>query len=479
MSPPMWPPQSQGQQQQQPQKAAFAGPSPSSSTAGGVLGGGISGGAWAQQDGFAGQQGLLPQGAFTGRRTPSPEPSSSQPAGSPRIPAPPAADASGPLSPGAAAAAAAAAGPSGLTGEDAGGCSSKPGLAPLQTAKVLRAAEKQPNSPSDLPAASLRKVALLRSLLARAEQQFHQQQGGTAHHQPQPTRMQQGSGTQASALQQQDPQQHQQQDEAAANRPPWMQPWGVLPSSSQGQEQQQQLPALPPRPVTPWEMSSDDMDCSSASSVVESETSSSQQGPLDPGLQIGMDQDQAASALLCREVLFPAGDNGAAGAVGSMHAHDQQSYGGRARHNMQLPFFNQGAAEPVFGPAVSHTEQQQQQGLGQCGDAGSSGGSSLGQPPLPPQHQQRRSSMLAARQGSPELSRQKLEELRAKALASTHQLTCLTQEDLHSLQLGLASRRGSVDSHTPSGLQPAEQQQRQGVPSCALPPALRRHSSHF
>jgi hypothetical protein len=136
---------------------------------------------------------------------------------------------------------------------------------------------------------------------------------------------------------------------------------------------------------------------------------------------------------------------------------------------MQLPFFNQAGADSALGPAsaqqapecVNPQQQQQQQQ----------------QPSSRPGHgQQRRSdsSMLAARQGSPELSRQKLEELRAKALASTHQLTCLTQEDLHSLQLGLASRRGSVDSHAPSGLQQEGSRDEQGIP-----PALRRHSSHI
>jgi hypothetical protein len=333
----------------------------------------------------------------------------------------------------------------------------------LQTAKVLRAAEKQPNSPSDLPAASLRKVALLRSLLARAEQQFHQQQCGSGQpgcgHQLQPTRMQQGSSGLSCVPQDADQQQQQDADVNSSSRPPWMQPWGVVRGINQGQQQQQheQLPVLPPRPVTPWDMSSDDMDCSSASSVVDSDASSSQQGPLDPGgSQLGLDHDQAASALLCREVLVPAEDEGGSMTQGQQQQQDLRGYGRRARQNVQLPFFSQAAAE-------------QQQGASQC-----SGG------PGQQQQQQRRSSLLAARQGSPELSRQKLEELRAKALASTHQLTCLTQEDLHSLQLGLASRRGSVDSHTPSGLQPSGQQQQvQQGEMDPTPPGLRRHSSHI
>jgi hypothetical protein len=286
-----------------------------------------------------------------------------------------------------------------------------------------------------------------------------------------------------------------------------MQPWGVLPagdSRSQGeqqlqQQQQQQLPVLPPRPVTPWDVSSDDMDCSSASSAVDSDASSSQQGPQDPAgvllLQklAGVDQDQTASALLCREVLFPAagqessdcvvqGPPTAAGVLPQQQvqqAQEQRGYGSsRTRqHNMQLPFFNQAPGEPASGPVYGPAQQQQQQGFGTCGSP------SHHPPPLPPQQQPgRRSSMHhAPRQGSPELSRQRLEELRARALASTHQLTCLTQEDLHSLQLGLASRRGSVDSsssHAPSGLQPGvhQQQQQRAAP---LPPALRRHSSHI
>jgi hypothetical protein len=336
----------------------------------------------------------------------------------------------------------------------------------------VRAAEKQPASPSDLPAASLRKVALLRSLLARAEQQFHQQQGSGGQQQPaQPSRMQQGSAGQPTAFQQQ----RQQSDAEASSRPPWMQPWGVVPDSSAGQQQQQpqqQPPVLPPRPVTPWDMSSDDMDCSSASSVMDSFASSSQSGLQEPaGVQQGVEQDQAASALLCREVLqFPAGEDSSAWAVGSMQPQLQQdacSFGGRARQSMQLPFFNQAGTDAAVGPAAGQQlaaciSPQQQQHVQHSSCSGHA--------------QQRRSdsSTRVARQGSPELSRQKLEELRAKALASTHQLTCLTQEDLHSLQLGLASRRGSVDSHAPSGLQQEGSRDEEGIP-----PALRRHSSHI
>jgi hypothetical protein len=230
------------------------------------------------------------------------------------------------------------AGQGGVAGDEAGS-SNRPGLPPLQTAKVIRAAEKQPASPSDLPAASLRKVALLRSLLARAEQQFQQQQGVSGQ-QPQ----QQGVGPQSAAQQpsrmaqqgfadtpppsytpeqQQDtaptaPLQHQQQqqegvgpDNTSSSRLPWMQPWGAHSCSSTGpptlqgsfQQGRGQQPLLPPRPVTPWDMSSDDMDCSSASSVVESD-SSSQQGPGGSGLMqqasFDGDQDQAASTLLCQ-----------------------------------------------------------------------------------------------------------------------------------------------------------------------------------
>lgn len=344
-SPPTWPPQSLPLH-----KHPYLAPSPgSASGTGGLLG------AWGPHgDGALGQQqqqhstGPLPAAAVcAGHRTPSPEPCSCPMlASSPRGQTAPAADASLPGSGSAAAAgegpgAGNVAGQGGVAGDEAGS-NNRPGLPPLQTAKVIRAAEKQPASPSDLPAASLRKVALLRSLLARAEQQFQQQQGASGQ-QPQ----QQGVGPQSAAQQpsrmaqqgfadtpppsctpeqQQDtspaaPLQHQQQqqegvgpDNTSSSRLPWMQPWGALSCSStgpptlqgsfqQGRGQQPLLPVLPPRPVTPWDMSSDDMDCSSASSVVESD-SSSQQGPGGSGLMqqasFDGDQDQAASTLLCQ-----------------------------------------------------------------------------------------------------------------------------------------------------------------------------------
>jgi hypothetical protein len=186
--------------------------------------------------------------------------------------------------------------------------------------------------------------------------------------------------------------------------------------------------------------------------------------------------------------------------VGAMQGRqDQQerSYcSSRSRHNMQLPFYQAAVEQPLFGPAgpvpaapapldASFLLEQQQQLLPHptlpvLQSAGSSSAAG-GPPPLLPQQQRqsRRSSVHgpSAKQGgsSPELSRHRLDELRAKALASTRQLTCLTQEDLHSLQLGLASpRRGSVDSsHAPSGLQ------HEGARGLSPPPALRRHSSHI
>jgi hypothetical protein len=377
LSPPTWPPQSLPLH-----KPPFLAPFPGSASGTGRLLG-----AWGPHgDGALGQQqqqpgtGPLPAAAVcAGHRTPSPEPCSCPTlASSPHGQTAPAADASLPGSGSAAAAGGGAGagnvtgqgGVAGATGDEAGSSSSRPGLPPLQTAKVIRAAEKQPASPSDLPAASLRKVALLRSLLARAEQQFQQQQGAGGQQPPQ----QQGGGPQPAAQQpsrmaqqgfadtpppsctseqQQDatpaaPLQHQQQqegvgpDNASSSRLPWMQPWGALSCSStgplalqgsfqQGQRgQQPMLPVLPPRPVTPWDMSSDDMDCSSASSVVESD-SSSQQGPGGSGLMqqdsFDGDQDQAASTLLCQVSI---------------------EGGGCARHRTEWQCFNLSASGPSY-----------------------------------------------------------------------------------------------------------------------------------
>lgn len=474
----------------------------------------------------------------------------------------------------------------GSPGGGSGGSSKPSGLPPLQTAKVLRAAEKQPASPSDLPAASLRKVALLRSLLARAEQQYQQQQtcfGGQQQQaaQQQPSRMQQAApaaggafgGGILSAAAQQPQTQHQpgvgDGSNSSSSTPLWMQPWGAsipggagLSSSvgggggnsssmggflsnprhggnSQQQQLQQQQHVLPPRPVTPWDMSSDDMDCSSASSVMDSDGSSSQHGPplvdclhglLPPagfaaattaaaagsgrrgassgggsggGCQ-GDPHSAANAALLCEEVLGPeepvgeaagGGDGSSRGMCRSSSNADcmltqpqEQRLGARARQqNMQLPFFQQGPCAATEGPAVgaagaragspSHQHHHRRHRHHHQQERQEPGDSMLATGAAAPSE----AAAAAARRGSsPELSRQKLEELRAKALASTSQLTCLTQEDMHSLQMGLASRRGSADSssHTPSGLQ--QESTRTAAAAAAgagaAPAGLRRHT---
>jgi len=473
VSPPTWPPQLKHPLQ----TPAFQSASPSSPA------GGVFSGVWLQDVHSSGRQGTAAQAGVRHSSTPSPE-SGSRSAQhsatvSPRIAAAAAPAVAGGGGCAAAAAAACAGGPEAGPGE------AKSGLPPLQTAKVLRAAEKQPNSPSDLPAASLRKVALLRSLLARAEQQFHQQQGGSHQQhqqQQQPTRMQQPPAAlfgESATAQQQLP------ASDAHSKAPWVQPWAAgCVGSAALQQHQQQLSALPPRPVTPWELSSDDMDCSSASSVVDSEGSSSQQGLQETaGPPTGRSQqDQAASVLLCDEVLFPSLEQKGSDGWQQAPQHNpqqqqqqqqqQQRFGCRGRDAVQLPFFNQAAVEPVFGPAgcaaagsCPALHPQHQLGTAHGNDASTS---------QQQQHshcQQQQPDGACERQCSLELSRQALEALRARALASTNQLTCLTQEDLHSLQLGLTSRRGSCDSHTPSGLHEATRP--------PTPPALRRHSSHI
>jgi hypothetical protein len=82
----------------------------------------------------------------------------------------------------------------------------------------------------------------------------------------------------------------------------------------------------------------------------------------------------------------------------------------------------------------------------------------------PEQHQQEQHMR------SLELTAERLQQLRAKALASTSRLTELEPEDLASLQLSISAsqaRRGSAD-HNPSHLH-----------SARAAAEARRHSSHI
>lgn len=210
------------------------------------------------------------------------------------------------------------------------------------------------------------------------------------------------------------------------------------------------------------------MECSS-SSLCDSDSEAHQQ--RGRAAAVASDADLATSALLCTEVL-PLSN---AEMLSGHHQQQQQRQNvAWPRHHLAAPKQQQqqgylaGCPPLPFGPqlpsqlgqhgpwvAQQHNtlqQAQQQQPMRQ----------QVLQPPAQHQQDQQPTSL--------ELTAERLQQLRAKALASTSRLTELEPEDLASLQLSITAsqaRRGSAD-HTPSHLH-----------SARAAAEARRHSSHI
>lgn len=203
-----------------------------------------------------------------------------------------------------------------------------------------------------------------------------------------------------------------------------------------------------------------EMECSSGNDSPDSITCSAAM-PLQVGLE------EAASSLLCTEVL--PGNSQDLHTINRQQQQQQQHCA--ANEADQQPASGLEPSPWLVNPMHDHaqkpykqhheaplqrlqTQQQQRQQQSQL--------------PLP---QQNPSQMLPpqSKLRLPELSQDRLEALRAKAIASTSKLTDLEPEDLHSLQISLNAsqcRRGSDRMHMNSTLAPAA--------AC-----IRRHSSHI
>lgn len=209
----------------------------------------------------------------------------------------------------------------------------------------------------------------------------------------------------------------------------------------------------------------DDMDCSSPS-MAECPSSTLNAAPL---LQPDPVHCSPPQSLLCGQVLTSS-------TRGTLHCHqqhwsrsDNQQKAPGAAQQLQTPNPNSVSVPSPFPvPRCSQTYQQQQQ----------TGFAPQQQPDLLKQQRQGQilqhsnahllQSTLRSRLKSPEISRDKLEALRAKAIASTATLTDLEPDDMHSLQLSITAsqcRRGSDHAHMHSTLAPAT--------------GARRHSSHI
>jgi hypothetical protein len=317
--------------------------------------------------------------------------------------------------------------------------------------------EKHPNSPSDIPASggNLRKVALLRSLLVRTEQhlQHHQQpeQNHEAADHVEYSQQQLPIVSDCSLLA--DKRQLQAKQQAGAS---------CIEDEEHKLRRPRQLRLSPhqafPRPS---DGQSDDMECSSSSSLGDSN------GTLNAGTA-GAEGPDFATSVLFAQAPQPSRPKNVvpvhhqqmrhskrATEQSTLPAHrgpqhsQQQSKSTGQSPSAQLPAPQYGVSMQIqacTAGSLRHVQQQQQQHT----VAGHLPFAACLQ--VPQQQLLQPGQQVPCKLKHPELSRERMEALRAKALASTSKLTTsLDPEEVYSLQLSITasnSRRGCVE-HAP------------------------------